>query len=54
MPWRFLLRPFAVAITKTTHSEVKIYNNTKQENSYIDIDCFIMEILSFEYKNTII
>ena len=54
MSWRFLLRPFAVAITKTTSSKVKIYNNTKPENSYIDIICFTIEILSFEYKNTII
>ena len=53
MSWGFLLRPFAVAITKTTSSEVKMYNNIKPENSYIDIICFTIEILSFEHKNTI-
>ena len=53
MSWGFLLRPFAVAITKITSSEVKMYNNIKPENSYIDIICFTIEMLSFEHKNTI-
>ena len=47
MSWRFLLRPLSVAITKTISWKVKIYNNFKPENSYIDIICIAIEILNF-------
>ena len=53
MSWRFLLRPLSVAITKTTSWKVKIYNNFKPENSYIDIIGIAIEILSFWYQDTI-
>ena len=42
-----------VAIIKTTSWKVKIYNNFKPENSYIDIICIAIDILSFWYQDTI-
>ena len=55
MSWRFLLRPLSVAITQKPPVKicnnfkppVKICNNFKTENSYIDIICITIEILSF-------
>ena len=48
MTWIFLLRPFPVAITKTTRRNAKIYNNIKPDNSLF----YNIKIIKIQFYDT--